>query len=226
MNGQKTAIIMAAGQGQRMLPLSEFVPKPMVMLKGVPLLQRIIMWLDKYDYKQIFVITNDNDWLIKNYPFVASGDCNIIPFAPINPEFGNACNIRHLMQTYKLSGRVLIVAGDVLTDFPLTIFEENGADRVNEVLLVRVKDKWSYPVIDEEFGKIKGFVEKPDYPHWVNGGVYSVKIDSLKLPNKGGMDWVLQNNDFFAVYNNEVLSYSWQTFDTFKDVLEYEVKKE
>ncbi len=212
----KTAIVMAAGLGQRMLPLSEFVPKPMVMIKGIPLLQRIISWLDKHGYKHVYIACGKNDWLIKNYPFIASGDVNITVHTCSNPERGNAMNVNEVIYSYHLKDWVTIVAGDVLTEFPLTAFTNTR----NEVVVVKVKDKWSYPVIMDG-GQIVSFIEKPDYPHYVNGGVYNVKANKLKFPEmEGGMDWVLQNNRFYAIqYTGK-----WNTFDTYKDVIDYEQK--
>jgi len=211
---EKVAIVLAAGEGQRMLPLSEYLPKPMAPLKGVPLLQRIVDYFDSMDFKRVIVVCRDEDWLIKRFPFV-SKNCDVVVFGSKKRGLGNAGHLREVVKGLRLRGLVAVVNSDVLTDFDANILYEVGS---NCVVLVRVKDKWSYPVLNEENNKIVDFKEKPDYPHWVNSGLLLVDLSKTYLPVKGGMDWVIKSNSFVPVFHKGF----WKTFDTVKDVIEYE----
>ena len=53
----KIAILLAAGQGMRMRPLTETIPKPLVTVKGIPLIETIIEGLQEQDVREIFVVT-------------------------------------------------------------------------------------------------------------------------------------------------------------------------
>ena len=50
------AILMAAGLGTRMRPLTEQIPKPLVPVMGTPLIETVICALERRGIKRIYVI--------------------------------------------------------------------------------------------------------------------------------------------------------------------------
>lgn len=50
------AIIMASGMGTRMLPLTKSIPKPLVAVHGVPMIETVIAGLKTRDVKDIYVV--------------------------------------------------------------------------------------------------------------------------------------------------------------------------
>ena len=51
----QTAVIIAGGKGTRLGAMVSDIPKPMVMLNDVPILQRIIAWLKKNGVRKIVI---------------------------------------------------------------------------------------------------------------------------------------------------------------------------
>lgn len=49
-------ILMAAGQGLRMRPLTEKIPKPLIQVKGIPLIETVINGLQKRQVRAIYVV--------------------------------------------------------------------------------------------------------------------------------------------------------------------------
>ena len=68
------AIIMAAGLGSRMLPLTLSTPKPLVRVNGVSFIETIIEHLLKIDIKEIYIVRghlkDKFDVLLNKYPFI------------------------------------------------------------------------------------------------------------------------------------------------------------
>ncbi|MBT4434780.1 CBS domain-containing protein, partial [bacterium] len=61
------AVIMAGGEGSRLRPLTEKIPKPMVDINGIPLLERQIRGLVKTGIKTIFISINYLGQIIKDH---------------------------------------------------------------------------------------------------------------------------------------------------------------
>ena len=60
-------MILAAGQGTRVRPLTKQTPKPMVPILGKPVMEYIIEHLARYGVKEIIVNVAFNHWKIENY---------------------------------------------------------------------------------------------------------------------------------------------------------------
>jgi len=61
------AILLAAGEGLRLRPLTETTPKPLLKVLGVPILKRTIDTLNKFGIKDFVIITNYLEEQIKTY---------------------------------------------------------------------------------------------------------------------------------------------------------------
>jgi hypothetical protein len=65
--GFSFAVIMAGGEGTRLRPLTEAIPKPMVEIGGVPLLERQIQRLAKVGIKRAYISVNYLCHIIEDY---------------------------------------------------------------------------------------------------------------------------------------------------------------
>ena len=123
------AMILAAGLGSRLQPLTKTVPKPMLLLRGKPLLQWHIERLVSAGIREVVVNTS---WLgeqIQNY-FGTGEDFGITitwssEVEPLETG-GGIYKALHLLG----DDPFILMSADIWTDFPLEIFTEKNVDQI------------------------------------------------------------------------------------------------
>ena len=175
------AVIMAGGEGNRLRPLTERTPKPMIKIGDVPLLEHQIKSLSNIGIKRIYISVNYLGKVIEDY-------------------FGKGMNfgveIKYLREESKLStagslsllpeipvNSILVINGDIYTasDFrALYSFHKNG-DALVTVGAVDYRIDIPYGVIKMNEGYLNGISEKPSQHYFCNAGIYAISPEALKL---------------------------------------------
>ena len=112
------ALILAAGEGTRMRPLTLDKPKPMLPVAGIPLLEHILLWLRKHGVDQVAINLNYRPEAITGYLGDGSRWGVEITYSYEDPILGTAGAAKKL-EDYFEDGPFVIVYGDVLTDMDL-----------------------------------------------------------------------------------------------------------
>lgn len=63
----KQAIILAGGRGKRLMPLTKYLPKPMVKINGKPFLGMLIKQINSFNIENIIILAGYRGNIIKNY---------------------------------------------------------------------------------------------------------------------------------------------------------------
>jgi bifunctional UDP-N-acetylglucosamine pyrophosphorylase/glucosamine-1-phosphate N-acetyltransferase len=153
------AVILAAGQGKRLRPLTDSMPKPMVSLLGKPILEYTIDFLPA-DVDDLIIVVGYHADAIKNY-FGSSWKGRRIQYVEQKEARGTA---DALFQTQPLltGGRFLLVNGDNVNDMgqPASAFDHDFA-----IFAVEHPDPKRFGVIEtNDDGTLKRIVEKPEHP--------------------------------------------------------------
>ncbi|MGQ4833132.1 MAG: bifunctional sugar-1-phosphate nucleotidylyltransferase/acetyltransferase [Candidatus Asgardarchaeia archaeon] len=61
------AVILAAGAGERLLPLTESIPKPMIQLMGKPIIEHLIIQARQAGIKDFVIVIGENGEIIQEY---------------------------------------------------------------------------------------------------------------------------------------------------------------
>ncbi|WP_338647723.1 nucleotidyltransferase family protein [Flavobacterium sp. KS-LB2] len=174
------AIIMAGGRGQRLQPLTDTVPKPLLKVGSKAIMEYNVDRLALYGIDDFWFSVKYLGEQVENY-FGDGKDKNIdINYVwedePLG-TIGAVSKIDNLQHEY-----VLVMNSDILTNVDyeqlFLDFIEKEADF--SVLTIPYEVNIPYAVLETKDGAIESFKEKPMYTYYSNGGIYIMKKSILK----------------------------------------------
>jgi len=164
------AIILAAGEGNRMRPLTYTRPKVMLPIANKPILEHLLIQGKKAGIKEFIFITGYHDEQVRDY--FGSGDkwgVNI-DYCTQRRQLGTADALK--MVKGLVDGNFLVINGDIIVN------QEgiNGlTDKSNNTMsIIKVKDTKDLGVVKVSKGKVVRIHEKTEKPpsHMANAGLY------------------------------------------------------
>jgi len=193
------AIILAAGYSVRLYPLTKDMPKPLIRIAGVPIVERI---MDKIKavkkVNEIFLLTNSKfyskfeEWLStynKKHQEQRDLKITLVDDGTKTNEtrLGAIGGVTLVLEKFKIQEDVLITAGDNLFEVDLNKLCMKSEIKKGSVLAVykfqnieQVRNRFGVAVVDEN-DRITEFEEKPDNPksRLVATAIYVIKKDVL-----------------------------------------------
>lgn len=184
----KRAIILAGGKGTRLRPYTMTLPKPLVPLGDMPIMEHIILNLKENDFTHITVTLNHMAEIIKSYFGDGSKWGVKIDYTL---EQKALSTMGPLTLVKDLPDNFLVMNGDVLTDLNFSSLWEDHV-RNNSLFTIsshRRVEKIDYGLLYQDDNNfLKRFEEKPDYSFLVSMGVYVV--------NKKILNYIPENSFF------------------------------
>ena len=187
INFQKTksylpvdAVIMAGGRGQRLQPLTDSTPKPLLKVGDKAIMQHNVDRLALYGIDDFWFSVKYLGEQIQDH-FGNGSDKNLaISYVWEDTALGTigaVSKIENFSHDY-----ILVMNSDLLTDLDyeqlFLDFIERDADF--SVVTIPYNVSIPYAVLETDKGKIKSFKEKPTYTYYSNGGIYLMKKSVLK----------------------------------------------
>ena len=169
-------MILAAGQGTRVRPLTKDLPKPMIPILGKPVMEYLIEHMARYGITDIMVNVAHKHWKIENYfgngsrwgVNIGYSYEGVYEYGEITPKsMGSAGGLRKIQDFGGFfDSTTLVLCGDALIDLDLTaaIFEHRTKKAMASVVTLEVprEDVSSYGVVEtDKDGRIIAFQEKP-----------------------------------------------------------------
>ena len=178
------ALILAGGEGTRLRPLTETVPKTVLPLAGRPFTAYTIDWLERHGVDEVVLSCGYLAEGMRNALAGATGPA--LTFA-VEPEpRGTAGAIKFCEEM--LEERFVVLNGDVLADLDLSalIAQHEATGARATIALYPVEDVSGYGLVRRtEDGEITEFLEKPDPEHVdtdeINAGAYVLERSVLDL---------------------------------------------
>ena len=183
-------MIMAGGRGKRLSPLTDSIPKPMLLLGNKPIIEHNIDRLIAFGIKKIYISVKYLGEQIETY--FGDGSSKGIQIEYIWDEdipLGTAGSLS-LVDEFKTE-HVLLMNSDLFTNVDLeemyTKLINSEADMV--VASTEYKIDVPFAVFETENQKVSALREKPSYIYHSNAGIYVFKKELIKfIPKKSYFD--------------------------------------
>ena len=174
-------VIMAGGFGQRLLPYTRKVPKPMLKIAGKPIIEHIIDMLKFQGFKNIIICLHYKKNIFKNYFKKKNiGEINL-SFVEEKKPLGTAGALSLIKKKNK--NPIIVLNGDLLFDFELEkLISFHLKTKGDSTILVKSHDIQNpYGVVKSKKNLVTNFSEKPIYQSNINTGIYALKPSILKM---------------------------------------------
>ncbi|MBU0630825.1 MAG: NDP-sugar synthase [Candidatus Margulisbacteria bacterium] len=191
------ALIMAAGYGTRMEPLTLAVPKPMTPIVNLPTMQHNIELLKRWGFEDLTANIHYHPEQIENY-FGDGYNFGVnLNYSYEEELLGTAGGVKRMGEEIaRINEEFLVLSSDALTDVNLQRLVEfhKSKGALATIALARVDNVSEFGVVlhDEE-GHITGFQEKPSQEEakndLVNTGIYVFEPEVLKMIPAGFFDF-------------------------------------
>ena len=178
-------VIMAGGKGKRLLPLTENVPKPMLPIKGKPILEHIINRSKMDGFKKIFISVNYLSEIIEKHFGNGERFGVSIEYLREDKPLGTAGSLKQLPKEY-LNRNILVTNGDVITNASYSDFLSASKSQKCDGLMAVLTQKWNNPfaVVETQGSKIISLKEKPIVRSQINAGIYVLSPKMINLIRK------------------------------------------
>jgi len=175
------AVIMAGGRGERLKPMTDSVPKPMLPIGDKPIISYNLDRLISFGIDDIWISVRYLKEQIQNH--LGDGGEHGARIQYIHEDdplgtIGAVSKIKDFKHEY-----VLVTNSDLLTSLDYEHFFLDFIRQDADLAVVTIPYQVSVPyaVLETENANITSFKEKPTYTYYSNGGIYLMKRSALQL---------------------------------------------
>ena len=186
------AVVLVGGFGTRLRPLTSTVPKPMLPVGHVPIIERLVANLGRSGITEVTLALG-----FKPEPFIAAfpnGECAGVALRyAVEPEpLDTAGAIRFAAEAAGIDDTFVVVNGDILTDLDVArLVEFHRSNQAEATIhLIGVPDPSAFGVVAiDAQGRVERFVEKPAPgtapSNLINAGTYVLEPSVLQRIEPG-----------------------------------------
>jgi NDP-sugar pyrophosphorylase family protein len=216
------AIILAGGRGKRLRPVTDYVPKPLVPINNIPIIEWQIKYLKKFGVNEVIICTGYKQEMIENYLSMKKTGMRI-KFSVEKSPLGTGGAIKKAGKMIQDTS-FFVINGDIITNIDL----KKLSAKQNSIASVELRTKFG--ILETANDKITKFKEKKEISDlWMNAGIYHLQKDILQnLPNKGDIEKTIFP-DFAKKGKLSVVKFKyvkWYSIDSFKDIEECSLEVE
>ena len=216
------AIILAGGRGKRLRPITDYIPKPLVPIKNMPIIEWQLKYLKKFGVDEVIICTGYKQEMVENYLNVKKIGIKI-KYSIEKTPLGTGGAIKKAGKLIKEKS-FFVINGDTITNIDL----KKLSKKQNSIASIELQTKFG--ILETSNDKIINFKEKKEIPDtWMNAGIYHLEKNIIKdLPDKGDIEKTV-----FPEYAKKgklnivkFKNVKWYSIDSFKDMEECSLEVE
>jgi len=216
------AIILAGGRGKRLKPITDYVPKPLVPIKNIPIIEWQLKYLKKFGIDEVIICTGYKQNMFENYLDTKKIGIKIRYSIEKSP-LGTGGAIKKASKMIK-DKSFFVINGDTITNIDLKKLSKIE----NSIAAVELRTRFG--ILETKDDKITKFKEKKEISDlWMNVGIYYLQKNIFKdLPIKGDIektlfpDYAKKGKLHLVKFKNV----KWYSIDSFKDMEECSLEVE
>ena len=237
-------VILCGGMGTRLKEETEFKPKPLVNVGGMPILWHIMKIYSHYGHKEFILPLGYRGEMIKeffvNFNWMANDfsldlkDKKVeihnnhknedwtIHFVDTGLESGTALRLYKIKELLKDEEDFMLTYGDGVADIDMNKLVEFHKQEGSVATLTGIQTASRFGVIETDENKVTSFVEKPFGNDRLNGGFFVFNkrifdhIDNSNVMLVGHTLPKLANTGDLSIYKHDGF---WHCMDTYRDYL-------
>jgi len=174
-------VLMAGGKGERLKPLTDRIPKPLLPIGEKPIIEYNIDRIRSFGIKNISICVNYLGDQIKSY--LGDGTSKKIEISYIQEEqFLGTIGAVGLIEQFQ-NPYVLVMNSDLFTDVDIEDIYLNLLEKKADLAIASIPYTVNIPfaILQKNEGQVTGLKEKPSNTHYANAGIYLMKKDILNL---------------------------------------------
>ncbi len=211
------AIILAGGRGKRLRPITDYVPKSLIPLNNVPIIEWQIKYLKKFGIDEIIICAGYKTEMIHHFISMKDKFGIKIKFSIEKKPLGTGGAIKQAGKLIK-DKTFIVINGDTITNIDL----KKLLKKQNSIAAIELRTKFG--IMETKDDKVTKFREKKEISDvWMNDGIYHLQRKVLKdLPKKGDIEKTVFPNYAKKGLLNTVKfkNIKWYSVDSFKDMEE------
>ena len=180
-NKKNMVFLMAGGKGSRLLPLTKKIPKPLLKIKGVPIIEKIILNFINQGFKNFTISVNYLGHKIKKH--LGNGERLKVNINYINEKkyLGTAGSLS-LLDLKKTVFPIIVANSDLLSEIDYSNLVDYHNTRNADMTICGKNRSFEMPYgeILQRYEKVNAIIEKPKIYHLVNAGVYVIDKEIIK----------------------------------------------
>lgn len=173
-------VIMAGGKGTRLYPYTKILPKPLIPIGDVPIIERIMNRFCEYGVAEFYLTVNYKKGMIRSY-FSELNPSYEINYVEEDKPLGTAGSIKLIKKEFDTP--VVVTNCDTLIDADYSDILEYHRESGNALTIVSALKNITVPygvLHSKEHGVLTSIEEKPRLSYFINSGMYILNPELLK----------------------------------------------